>query len=246
MTQQARLLLSSVCASFASVGGVGHIYDAERPKNSWVPPYVDLSRIQRCEIEHKRVFVVHVRSQKPVAHLLKVFGDVQRLNTSQTAFKVTFEKPPDACLASGFFMIEHAFAEIRPFCPLTSGRKTHTSQLCFSAVPIQKARSWNGGRRSRTSKQISSAVARLGSSSQAFVSAPRRSAQASIHPGSSSRLATAFRAATQVTQRSTAPAIAASAAVAVLPHILQKYVQSRPRRCLSMRQPRNSASFGEH
>ena len=130
MTQQARLLLSSVCASFASVGGVGHIYDAERPKNSWVPPYVDLSRIQRCEIQHKRVFVVHVRSQKPVAHLLKVFGDVQRLNTSQTAFKVTFEKPPDACLASGFFMVEHAFAEIRPFLPADEWAKNpHVTAL---------------------------------------------------------------------------------------------------------------------
>ena len=232
MTHQLRLQLSSAFASFAPVEGVGHVYDIERPTKSWVPPHVDLSRIKRCEIANRLVFVVHVRSQKPVAHLLKVFGDVQGLNSSRTAFKVTFEKQPPACLAKGFFMIEHAFSEIRLFCPKTSGRKPHTSQLCFSVAPIRKARSWNGGQRFRKSKQSSSAAARPGSSSPAFTSAPRRSAQASARPGSSSRLATVFRVAMQAILRPIAPVIAASAAVVVHPHILPKCVQFLPRTTL--------------
>lgn len=130
MTHQLRLDLVSAFASFAPVEGVGHVYDIERPTKSWVPPHVDLSRIKRCEIANRLVFVVHVRSQKPVAHLLKVFGDVQGLNSSRTAFKVTFEKQPPACLAKGFFMIEHAFAEIRPFLPEDEWAKTpHVTAL---------------------------------------------------------------------------------------------------------------------
>ena len=113
-TTQARLIFATESASFAVIAGVGHIYSEERPVNSWVPPYVNVSRIAPCEIAQNRVFVVHVRSQKPVAHLLKAFGETRGLNASHTAFKVVFDKEPPPCLACGYLMVGRAFAEIRP------------------------------------------------------------------------------------------------------------------------------------
>lgn len=129
-TTQARFLFATESASFAVVAGVGHIYNEERPTNSWVPPYINVSKIVPCEISQNRAFVVHVRSQKPVAHLLKVFGETTGLNASHTAFKVVFKNKPHPCLACGYLMVGRAFAEIRPFLPEDVWAKTpHVTTL---------------------------------------------------------------------------------------------------------------------
>ena len=130
MTSQVRIGFVSEAASFAEVGGVGHVFKEAKPNESWVPPTVDLQRIKRCEIGQNRAFVVHVRSQKPVAHLLKVFGEVKGLNSARTAFKVVFENEPPRCLERGYFMVGRAFAEIRPFLPDDVWAKTpHVTSL---------------------------------------------------------------------------------------------------------------------
>ena len=125
----ARGLFSAESVSARVVDGVVHIYDAELPQTSWVPPLADLSRFAPCEVSHNHTFVVHVRSQRPVARLLKALGEVSRLNAARTAYKVVIPDP-HPCLSKGYLMVERDLASIRPFAPEDVWAKTpHATTL---------------------------------------------------------------------------------------------------------------------